>query len=227
MNRSTIVYYSSNKEKPDLEAKVIENIKNVAGKTPIISVTHKKTDLGRNVYIGNIGCSNHNIYRQIQMGAMLAKTDFIITAEADCFYPKSYFEHVPPEVNRCWKHNNNYILNEWGAGEYKGFYPKDVGTFAMIVGREYLIKEIDEVLAGRPVFDLPRKEKPLELFRYKRWKLFDSGDPVLSIKTYDGMRKHTQTYGEPIDEVPIWGNADVLRDYLFNGEPRPYGWRQK
>jgi hypothetical protein len=212
----TIVYYTSNREELSFEKKIMDNLLKVCGDIPIISVSQKPMDFGYNICVGDVGIHNANLYRQIQIGCKEADTPFVISAEADCLYPPDYFQYVPPAINECYKCTNNYILNQWGKGEFKGFYKKEVGLFAMITGREHFIREIDHVLKDRPVWSTRRDSKPVELFKRHRWKLFDINNPVVSLKTFNGMRKHTRIIEPPVEDIPYWGNCDKLRKEMWD-----------
>ena len=50
---ATIIYCSSNKELPEFEAKIVANLLKNCGDLPIISVTQKPMDLGRNICVGD------------------------------------------------------------------------------------------------------------------------------------------------------------------------------
>jgi len=227
MNQFTIIYYTSNRENEEFEKKIRDKLVMMTSRIPIISVSHKPINLGINISVGVQFPCNHNLFRQIQIGAKLATTPFIIFAEADCLYPPDYFRSfTPTDVNQTYKCDNLYILNEWGKGEYSGFYQKETGTFAQISGREHLIKEVDFVLKDRPFWYQPhwtelrsgkssKNERPLELFRRRRWKTFTTKNPIVSIKTEDGMSKHTRIIEPPIDKIPWWGEANKLRKELF------------
>lgn len=212
----TVIYYTSNREEKRFEKKIKENLLKTCGDIPIISVSHRPIDLGVNICIGERQACNHNLFRQIQIGAKLATTPYVIHAESDCLYPPDYFNFELNDVNQSYKLMNNYILNEWGVDEYSGFYKKEFGTFSQITGREHLIKEIDDVLKDRPFWDERRKERPLELFRRLRWKLIWNDNPVISLKTGNGMNKHTKIVEPPIDEIPYWGTAHKLRKDIFS-----------
>lgn len=216
MSLSTIIYYTSNRENKEFEKKIRDNILKVCGDMPIISVSHEPIDFGENICVGKRETSNHNLFRQIQIGAKFATTPFIHFAEADCLYPPEYFKFTPNRFRESHKCTNLYILNEWGKDEYSGYYPKEIGTFAQVSDRIHLIKEIDHVLTGRPFWDTRRKERPLELFRRRRWKLFDIENPVVSLKTENGMNKHTKIVEPPIDEIKYWGEAHKLRKEMFS-----------
>lgn len=214
-NLYTIIYYTSNREDPEFEGMIRHKLLQSKGDTPLISVSHKPIDFGINLSVGVKQACNHNLFRQIQIGAKIATTPFIIFAESDCLYPPDYFKFKPDDINESYKFKNLFILNEWGVGEYSGFYNKEIGTFAQITGREHLIKEIDFVLDGRPFWDKRRKERPLELFRRRRWKEVYLDTPVVSLKTGKGMSKHTKIIEPPVDNIPYWGNCHELRKEMF------------
>lgn len=93
---TTIIYYTSNREKPEFETKIQKNLFSVIGDTPLISISQQPIDFGENICVGNVGTSDHNIYRQIQLECLKAKTKYVCTAKADCLYPPTeYFNFVP------------------------------------------------------------------------------------------------------------------------------------
>ena len=214
-NLATIIYYTSNREDEVFEKRIKDNLLSVCGDIPIISVSHKPINLGTNICVGEREACNHNLFRQIQIGAKYAQTPFIIHAEADCLYTPEYFQFIPPKKNETYKCDNLYILNEWGKGEYSGFYQKEIGTFAQITGREYLLEEIEDVLRGKPLWDKRRKGRKIELFRRKRWKKFHIENPIVSLKTGNGMSNHTKIIEPPVDDIPYWGNCHKMRKDYF------------
>ena len=131
----TIIYYTSNREDEKFEKNIRDRILASSGGLPIVSVSQKPIDFGHNVCIGDVGACNHNLFRQIQVACLTAKTPYVLSCEADCLYPDDYFKYVPNDVNKCYKFTPLYILNEWGKYEYSGFYRKDVAPFAQICGR--------------------------------------------------------------------------------------------
>src|ERR1700687_5200912 len=101
MNDVTIIYYSSNHEKPEFEQRIKDNILRVSSGLPIISVTQKPIDFGKNIVVGDVGTSGLNMFRQVQIACRAAKTKFVISAEADCLYPPDYFIFIPKKDNVC------------------------------------------------------------------------------------------------------------------------------
>lgn len=216
--KATIIYYTSNREKPEFEQKIREKILKLKANLPLISISQKPINFGINLCVGNVGISNHNLFRQIQIACKIATTPFVISTEADCLYPPEYFKFTPPSVDECYKFSNLYILNEWGKGEYSGFYEKEVAPFAQITGRKHFIKEIDMVLKGRGFWGRQHKlgrERPLELFRRRRWQVVRLKTPAVSLKTGDGMNNHTKIIEPPVDEIPYWGKASDMRREMF------------
>ena len=101
MENLTIIYYSANTEL--FEDKIIAHLKKQAGDIPIISVSRKPLDLGKNICIGEQPICYSNLWKQILLGLKEAKTEFCLSAESDCLYPPEYFTFIPPVNNLEWK----------------------------------------------------------------------------------------------------------------------------
>jgi len=59
-SRTTIIYYTANREDERFEQVIRENILRVSEGLPIISVSQKPIDFGQNICVGNVGVSNQN-----------------------------------------------------------------------------------------------------------------------------------------------------------------------
>lgn len=202
MKQSTIIYYTSNREDEKFEEKIMEKLVENSGGLPIISVSQKPIDLGKNICIGDVGANNTNLYKQILVGCEKATTPFVIMAEADCLYPPEYFTFVPDEEDVCYRYENLYILHIWKDG----FYCKNVSQCGQIVGREHYIKLLKEIL---------KKNNPQESC-FLGWKVFKYANPIVNIKTKRGLRKRTWVYKDipPVDNIPYWGNYKLLKNKL-------------
>lgn len=205
--KKTILYYSSNREDPAFEAKIIENLKAQAGDLPIISVTQKPLDLGTNICIGDKGLSYVNLFRQILIGAKAATTEYVQYAESDFLYPKEYFDFQPTED--VYLYDNVWIVDERDA-----FHRKIYSEGAQIVKRTLLIEKLEAFLDGKPEwFDGKLKLEGEEPFRH--WKGGTprfSGPPCLSFKTGRGVSKHTNTMDEKADTLPVWGTLTDIKE---------------
>lgn len=201
----TVIYYSSNREKPEFEEMVQKSLLKTIGDTPLISVTHKPMDFGDNICVGDVGLSDYNIYRQMQLGCQLAKTKYVCTAEADCLYPPTgYFDFQPPEDWTAGHYTNMYIL--WKGSHI--FKQKAFSLCALYSNREFLLGRFPRALDAvqwRPDF---KPRHPL-FHKWKEWTPFTGIIPVINMKTGEGMRMKTGTgtEGDPQTELPYWGSA--------------------
>lgn len=215
----TIIYYTSNREDPGFEKRVQENILKVYGDLPIISVSHKPINFGKNICVGDVGTSGFNMFRQVQMACREAKTPFVISAEADCLYPPDYFQFIPERLDIPYRDSNLYVMPDQRSFF---FHKKGGATHAQIVGREFYLKTLDKLFEGAPTWSIEEKNFPKE--RLKKEDVFDqilhweSKNPVFQIKTHKGMRYYTHSDRTPIPSLPYWGSGDKVRDYYLYGK---------
>lgn len=217
-HKSTIIYYTSNREDEKFESRVRESLLKNCGDLPIISVSHKPIDLGKNICVGDVGVSGFNMFRQVEIACKEAKTDFVISAEADCLYPPDYFEFVPPRIDVCYRSSNLYVMPD--HRDYF-FYKKEGATHAQIVGREFYLKRLAELFEGAPQWSPDEKNFPKE--RRGKVDVFDhieywhSKNPIFQIKTHRGMRYYTHSERVPIYELPFWGSGKKVRSHYLDG----------
>ena len=215
----TVVYYTSNREDPDFEKEIMGRLLMTIGDLPLISVSQKPIDFGENFCVGDVGLSDQNVHRQLQLGAKAAKTPFVISAESDCIYPKEYFQFIPPEVNKAYRLDNVFILDREG-----GFRRKAYSECGQIAGRDYLIKSIDTFYDGMGQWST-KKERGHRL-RYlfgsyralkdAPWSFFHTKVPIVNVKTGNGLHVVTRVnyLEESVMELPHWGSADKMRREL-------------
>jgi hypothetical protein len=111
MNDLTILYYTANVIKDSAAEKIRDNLLKVTeNKFPIISVSQKPIDFGKNICIGEIGRSKYNLYKQILTGVREVKTKYIACAEDDTLYSMDHFMQKPK--NGVF----SYETNMWFAG---------------------------------------------------------------------------------------------------------------
>ena len=215
----TILYYTSNREKPDFEERVKENILKVCRGIPIISISQKPIDFGKNICVGNVGVSGFNMFRQVLIGCKEATSDLIISAECDCLYPPDYFSFTPKRLDVCYRDNNLYVMPD--ARDYY-FYKNEGATHAQVVGREFYIETLEKLFAGAPDWSIEEKNFPKE--RWRKEDIFDhieyytTENPVFQIKTHRGMRYYTHSDRTPINKIPYWGEGIKAREYFLHGK---------
>ena len=213
---ATIIYYTSNKEDPAFEKKIIDNLLKVCGNIPIISISQKPMNLGKNICVGDVGVSGFNMFRQVQIACEEAKTKFIISAEADCLYPPDYFQFIPEREDVCYRNSNLYVM----AHRRPIFWKKEEGaTHAQIIGREYYLKRLNELFKDAPKWSIEEKNFPRERHHkvdvFEKIEYYQTKNPVVQIKTSESMR--TYTHSDRIDryKIPYWGDSKLLRQKLL------------
>lgn len=223
MSDVTILYYSSNREKPEFEQRIRDNLLEVCGGLPIISITQKPIDLGKNICVGEVGVSGFNMFRQVQIGLREAKTRFVISAEADCLYPPDYFTFVPERDDMAYRNRNLYVMPQ----HRPYFWKKEEGaTHAQIVGREFYLKTLEWLFRdeGTPQWSIEEMSFPRERSRHKQddvfWRdkilYYETENPVVQIKTSQSMRNYTNSDRVARAEIPYWGNGKEFRKKYYD-----------
>lgn len=214
-----IIYYTSNREDPGFEMRIRETLLKNCGSIPIISVSQKPINLGKNICIGDVGASGFNMFRQVQIGLMNTDADLIISAEADCCYPPDYFEFTPPRKDVCYRNSNLYVMPD--LRDFF-FYKEEGATHAQIVGRDFYLSILNRLFKNAPEWNKDEKNFPKE--RWHKEDVFDKVEhyrtisPVFQIKTHKGMRYYTHSDRVPIPEIPFWGSGKPIRKYYIHGK---------
>jgi len=217
----TVVYYTANTEDPDFEAKIVKNILDQKGDLPLISVSQKKMDLGENICVGDVGHSYLNEYRQMLAGIKAAKTPYIVFAESDFLYPKSYFSFEPTGSD-LYRYNNVWIV--YKNPRLFSYRRKDNSIGAQIGRREFLIDILEKFLDGAPEwYDgefTPRDKNGIfkkDVFRIP-FTEFGDNTACISFKTGSGLRNYTTVMrgrGFMRMKLPYWGDVADLRKKYF------------
>ena len=209
----TVIYYTSCKEKPEFENIIRQKILKTIGNTPLISVSHKPIKFGQNICVGDVGLSDYNIYRQMQIGCLEAKTKYVCTAEADCLYPPTgYFDFKPPKNWTAGHYTNLYIL--WKGSHI--FNQKAFSLCGLFSDRKFLLSRFPRSL-GKAKWRAGHKPQHPLFHKWKEWTPFKSDIPIINCKTPEGMRHKSgvNTEGKPKKELPYWGNAEKLGRELW------------
>lgn len=206
MGKINIIYYSANHEKESFEKKVMQGIKEAG--YPIISVTQKPVDLGKNICVGKQGHSYLNAFRQILIGCEESKADFVAMAESDCLYPKGYFDFKPTDKNVVYTYDNAWVLWE----KYGKFFKKQQTHGSVMYGRKFLIEIINKALKGLPEWSYEQVNFDLCLPSYKQVSF--TGNPVVCVKTKDAPNRGVSLEKIKTNELYYWGKAsEVIKKY--------------
>ena len=213
-NDLTVIYYTGHTERPEFEERIKANLLKTIDNLPLISVSQKPIDFGKNICVGNVGVSVHNAWRQLLIGAEAATTKFVCTAESDYLYPKEYFDFVPEDENSFYMPDPFYVLSSQ-HGKDHAFRLKPQGCEgALIMGREFLIKRIHEMLDPYGIWR-DSLDYRIHLFRKGQAKRFKINIPVIMFKTDKGMTQRDAHSWERELNLPYWGGAaELLRRYI-------------
>jgi len=211
---ATILYCTSNREKPEFEEKIRQEIIKNSGGIPIVSVSQKPIDFGLNICVGSdIGVSGFNFIRQILIGCYATNARYIISAESDCLYCPDYFRFIPPREDKCFRNTNTYLM---GYGRMVFWKKREGGTWAQIVNRDFYIKRLEFLLKGQPKWDATKKNFPKEIklpfFEEDQIEKFTTENPCISVKTGFGLRRFSHSEREDINELSFWGSGKSIYD---------------
>jgi len=219
-NLLTCIYCTSNREAPEFEQRIKDNILKNCGGLPIVSVSQKPIDFGKNICVGDdVGVSGYNFFRQSLIACENAKTKFVLSIEADTLYPPDYFEFVPPRDDVCYRNSNLYVM----AHKRPIFWKKEEGaTHSQIVGREFYIETLSKLFEGAPMWSASEKNFPKE--RHKREDVFDPDEieyyktknPICQIKTSSSMRHYTVSDRKDRYNIPYWGDSIAFRKKYYD-----------
>ena len=205
---ASVIFVSSNKESPKFEGRIVDDLLKKCGDLPIISVTQKPMDLGTNICVGDNGASGFNFCRQVLIACENATTPLVISAESDCAYSEDYFWFRPQRLDIPYRNTNIYV-QKYGQNY---FCKKTMSTFSQVVGREFYIKRLKELLDGQPMWSTKFKNFPKEIGRalFDEFEYFKTEYPCISFKTGKGMRKHSNSDEIPTYELAGWGSTEEL-----------------
>jgi len=146
-----IIYLTDN----SLDAEIADLCRRVlldaAGDIPIVSVSQKPVDLGRNVCVGEIGRCWLSLYRQLLAGCEATDAEWVAVAEHDCLYTSEHLNYELPDGDVFWYNNSRWLV-QWGGNhpELNGMYswwPGSLALSQLICRRELLHQCIAERVA--------------------------------------------------------------------------------
>lgn len=224
MSDLTVIYYTSNRENPIFEKRIMKSLRHSSRPAPIISVSQKPVDFGENICVGDVGRSAQNAWRQLLIGCEAAKTRFVCSAESDFLYPKEYFRFVPPTDDAIYTGSPVYIV--YAARNKSHWYLRmRISEAVSVANREYFIEVLKEQLSKKPkwrpslelkVEDAKRKGVHLpDLFTGYNIKKFKMKIPAVTFKTDQNMhRKSTHLRDGATRNLIYWGDSvKLIRRY--------------
>lgn len=149
--KNTILMLTDNSLSEDIAAPCRRILLREAGDIPIVSVSQKPIDLGRNICVGEIGRSWLSLYRQILAGLEAIETENVVIAEHDCCYSHEHLSYQISDPEIFWYNANHWLVEGPGGNhpELYGMYsywPKRTALSQLICARDLLMESTREVL---------------------------------------------------------------------------------
>jgi hypothetical protein len=224
MTDLTLLYYSAN-ALPEQSAANFRNelLKTTEGAFPIISVTQKPIDFGKNICVGDIGQSYYNMYKQIHAGLQHTETKYVAMVDDDSLYNMEHFSYRPTSDDVFSYNKSMWFLDK------TIFWTKDhAGGFSSIAPTKFLRDILGLRLTRFPEEPMPRNyqkyqwlepghEEPLG-FRAQKMEYFKTKTPLITLCYWDatsGWPKRRQRGTKVAEELEYWGNAQELRNRLI------------
>jgi len=199
-----IIYYTDHHIDERLAAACRKVLAEAAGPIPIISVSQKPLNFGKNICVGEKPRSNRSIYEQILAGLEAAPEGAVIyLAEHDVAYTPSHFAYVPEVKDRLDYNQNRYY---WAPGQTEYLPARGQWPLSQLVAyREFLIEKVKESLAA---------DEPSSEMYHCRTAKFESDRPNVDIRhglnfSKDGRWKREYAAGRAestVGNIGHWGS---------------------
>jgi len=140
----TVLYLTDNSIDENLLLFCQERLKKECFDIPIISVSQKPINFGKNICVGNIGRSWMSLYKQILAGLELCETDYIGIAEHDCLYNAAHIKYIPTSDNIFFYNHNCWLVDSM-TGIYS-YWPHRFALSQLVCHRDLLKKSTIEIM---------------------------------------------------------------------------------
>ena len=156
MSDLAILYYSACKiHESFAQAVRAELVRSIAGRYPIVSITHRPTDFGDvRIVVGDVTPSIAQVYKNILTGCYAATTTYCAAAEDDSLYVPEHWEFRPPLDTFAYNERRAVItrrLSSDGIRREAIFYERPRTQMAMgIFSRTLMIEALEEKFAKYP-----------------------------------------------------------------------------
>lgn len=218
-HKRAIIYISDDSIEDSLANAVRKTIEKSVGFIPIISISDKKLDFGKNFICKNEnGRNDINIYRKLLVGLENTDADYIYVCEHDVFYHSSHFVFIPPDDN--FYHNKNSYYWKIGLSSYM-YCGERNALSQLVVKREVLLKHCKERIQNL----LQNKNAKI---KYKL-HFFESEKPNIDVRhdnnlSKDGKKKkkyYSEKSENNITNIAYWGSVShMMKKASYKGYTR-------
>lgn len=225
MSELTAIFYTANKINESFAVKVRQQLVKALGGSPIISVSHKKMNFGKNLVV-NLPHSHLSIYRQALIGSKLASTRFIALCEDDILYSPEHFKYRPNKGKFAYN-VGAWNLQTWGEPVFSQKLGGRINLNGLICERELFIEAMEERFAKWPdesKIELGNWAEPgkyeknlgvtirdIDKFYTNPPNIVFSHETALSFQNLGKRKKLGEIRAT---EIPIWGKAsEIIKTY--------------
>jgi hypothetical protein len=213
MEDITILYYSANNGDEKFEKEIVKNIIQNKGDLPVVSVTQKSIDLGKNICVGIHDVCYANEFRQIQIGLKNIKTRYVLVAKSDFLYPPEYFNFRPDGKSDLYRYANVWVV--FANRHNPRYHFKGVSDGAQLVDRKLWLEKITEALGDEEVWYKKEDKPPLQRFG-TNYRYVWAGKPCITFKTIWNINRGTQlrSNSKPTRDIAYWGEINNLKKQM-------------
>jgi len=222
MNDLTLLYYTSNTAWHTMTENVRKYLLSIKGDLPLISVSQKPLDFGKNICVGEIGKSYYNCYKQIFIGAQEVETKYVALCEDDTLYSTEHFSHRPSHKDIFAFNSNMWFTEEtgyWNKGDLGS------GMCCCICSTDTLIRTLaprfikfpygDDLTIRQQIhFQEPGRNDRYFGIENAKTEKFHTKIPILTFNFFAGLggKKITKAHVPVVkQELEPWGNARKLK----------------
>lgn len=221
MNDLTAIFYTANNIPHIFGEKVKDELVKSLNGLPLISVSQKPMDFGKNICVGDIGRTHINIYRQALIGAKEAKTKYIALVEDDILYSPEHFTYIPTKGKFA------YNMSVWSIYTWKDsvFSYKDRRNLhALICERDLFIETMEERFKRHPVDEKVNLGLWAEPGKYERQldvtvresEMFYTDIPNIAFShptalSYLNLGERKRLGNLKVTALPYWGTIEEIK----------------
>ena len=224
-----IIYYTDNR----IGEPIIPTVQRflLEADLPIVSVSLKPIDFGKNIVLKNRERSYPTMVDQIVIALENSESDYVFFCEHDCLYPKAHFEFTPPKDDIFYYNSNVW---RWMFGEDTAITHKRMLPLSCLCANRELaldhykkrqegIKEwgLDKIRSREPRwarrwgYEPGTKKKRRGGFTDDDYGVWYSEHPVVDIRhpktfsrpkiTLDSFKHKPKNWQEiPVEQIPGW-----------------------
>jgi len=219
MTDLTLLYYTANTAYPTMTENVRKHLLSIKGDLPLISVSQKPLEFGKNICVGEIGKSYYNCYYQIYLGAQEVKTKYVALCEDDTLYSQEHFSHRPSKGtfsfnNNMWYTEETGYWNKYDHGMCTCIVERD--TLVLTLAPRFIMYPYESMVSERQqrYFQEPGRNDTKFGIPNAKVELFKTKIPILTFNFFAGLggKKITKAHVPIIkQDLEPWGNCRVLK----------------